>query len=363
MSQPPFDQDQPPPRRRPSADAGQGRARRGPDGSRTSSGAKGTDPRNRSGRSGQPARPGQKATKSEGLPKWALPAGGAVLVLILLVVVLRACSSNGSAKDSGACLSDLAQRLPATAVSIAGTDLVQARANGYDDSDSLDVLAESKAATGTIPDAVTTVFRVSGLATKERFEAETGVVASEIDCSLSDASVAALSGSFDPPRVNGSEAGSKGRLAAEESLLVMANTSKPAASLLKAPKDEGLAANEAVLEVIESLRDSGAYSIIVQRGDGKNGQALAAGVGVGGSDGERTVELAWRFGSEADAKEGRPDIIERANSSLRGSVSIRNSELVIDGMLVTTVVPAPTAPDLQDLFSDPTFRLVARPKS
>ena len=43
------------------------------------------------------------------------------------------------------------------------------------------------------------------------------------------------------------------------------------------PADESLADDEAFVSVLESLRDEGSYSVIVQRGDGEDGRALAAG--------------------------------------------------------------------------------------
>jgi hypothetical protein len=299
--------------------------------------------------------------RTGGLPSWALPAAGGIVVLILLLVVLKACSGGGGSSDSGACLSDLATHLPKSAIAVAGTDLVQARHQGLDDTDSLDVLAATKDATGAIPDAVTFNYRMRGGAIKERFEAETGVTTADIHCSLGTGTVAVLSGTFDPASVKGADAGSKGRLAATDDLLALSTGSQQAAPLLKTAADDGVAGDEAMLDTIESLRDNDAFSVIVQRGDGKNGRALAAGVGVGGKGDDRFVALAWRFDSDADAKEGRPEITDRVNSMLKGSVTIRNTELTVDGTLVTAVVQATNAPDLQGLFDDSTFRLVNKP--
>ena len=270
------------------------------------------------------------------------------LMIVLFLVVLRACSGGASRSDAGSCLTDLADHLPATATAAYGTDFVQASKAGWTVDGSLEEIGAALEETGVIPDPVTVEYRINRLATPEQFEARTGMAPDDAECALSEGTRAVLSGSFDPPAVNGSQAGSDGDLAAAEDLLAMDSGRGDPEALLE-PADESLADDEAFVGVLDSLRDEGSYSVIVQRGDGEDGRALAAGVGAGGSGDERTVHLAWAFDNEDDAKAGRPEIVNRVNSVLQGTLSITAADLTVDGDLVTATVPTQSAADLQDL--------------
>lgn len=293
-----------------------------------------------------------------------VPAVGGVVVVLLLLVVVKSCSGGGGRTDAGPCLSDLLTHLPAEATTVYGTDLVQARHAGFREDGSLEQIGQSITDTGVIPDPVTTQFRIAPLATPEVFEARTGVTADDIECSLSDGRESVLTGSFDAAAVKGSDAGSGGQLAATDDLLASTTGSSEPAGFLKPAKDDGLAADDDVKAVLASLRDNEAYSVIVQRGDGteKNGRPVAAGIGAGGTDKARTVVLAWSFPSDDAAKAGRPVVVDRVNAILRGTVSITNRQLTVDGHLVTAVIDAPTAPDLQGLLQVATRLLPPPPK-
>lgn len=295
-----------------------------------------------------------------GLPPWAIPAAGGFVVLLLLLIVVKSCSGGSSRSDAGACLTELSSRMPAGATAVYGTDFVQASKAGWDLDGSLEEIGAARAETGVIPDPVTRQFRINPLATPEQFEARTGMAPGDVECSLSDGTRSVLSGSFDPPAVNGSQSGADGDLAANEELLAMDIGRGDPKVLLEEADDDGLAGADAFVEVLESLRDEGAYTVIVQRGDGEDGRPLAAGVGAGGSDDDRAVLIAWSFDSEDDAKTGRPEIVNRVNAVLKGTVSITAADLAVDGTLVTATIPTRAAPDLQDL-TDRKVRLVDEP--
>jgi len=284
-----------------------------------------------------------------GLPRWVLPAGAGVVVLLVLLLVLRSCGGGSSSSDAGACLTDLAEHLPADSDLAYGTDFVQAAGAGWTLDGSLEEIGAAMADTGTIPDPVTAEYRMKPLATPDQFAARTGVDPGEVVCSLGTGTRFVLAGSFDPPAVNGSQAGSDGSLTANEDLLGM-DVGRGDPKVLLEPADEPLADDEAMMAAVELLRDNGAYSVIVQRGDGENGRALAAGVGAGGDSDDRSVVLAWVYGSDDDAKGGRPEIVSRVNSVLKGTVSITAADLELDGSAVTAVVPSRSAPALQELL-------------
>lgn len=341
---PPFDQDEPPRSRSTARRRSSGAT---PDRATDRKGADGSGGRTRERPTG--GRPTGDGEATTGLPKWAIPAGIGFVVVVLLLIVLKSCSGGGSRSDAGSCLTELSAHLPATATSAHGTDFVQASRAGWDLDGSLEDIGEAMEATGVIPDPVTAEYRISRLASPEQFEARTGMAPGDVECSLSDGTRSVLSGRFDPPAVNGSQAGSDGDLAAVDDLLTMDPGRGDPKALLEVADDDGLAGDDAFVEVLEALREQGAYSVIVQRGDGEDGRALAAGVGAGGTDDDRTVLLAWSFDSDDDAKAGRPEIVNRVNSVLEGTVSITASELVVDGSLVTATVPSRSAPDLRDL--------------
>lgn len=355
-STPPFDQDEPR-RTAPSSPERRQRRDRRPTGPDADRGPR-ADGRRRSPDRPRPANGGEGALA--GLPRWAVPAGVGFLVVVVLLIVLKSCSGGGSREDAGACLTDLASRLPAAATAVHGTDFVQASRAGWDLDGSLEDIGAARAETGVIPDPVTRLFRINPLATPEQFEARTGMGPSDVECSLSDGTRSVLSGSFDPPAVNGSQAGADGDLAANEDLLAMDIGRGDPKVLLEPATDDGLAGDDAFVAVLESLRDAGAYTVLVQRGDGEDGRALAAGIGAGGTGDDRTVLVAWSFDGEDDAKAGRPEIVNRVNAVLKGTVSITAADLTVDGSEVTATIPTRGAPDLQDL-TDRDIRFVDAP--
>lgn len=338
MSQtPPFDQDRPPRRARP-----RGERKADGDGGRTSR------DRRRSTRPGGGAEAGSGGGQTAAVPPWAIPVGIGVVGLLIILVVVRACSGGGGRSDAGPCLTDLADHLPASATAVSGTDFLQASKAGWDADGTLEEIGAALEETGVIPDPVTVEYRINRLATPEQFAARTGMAPDDVECSLSDGARSILSGSFDPPAVNGSQAGADGDVAATADLLAMDPGGGDPEAMLE-PLEDALADDEPFVESLESLREAGAYSVIVQRGDGENGRALAAGVGAGGNDGERTVLLAWSFADEDDAKAGRPEMVNRVNSVLKGTLSITAADLVVDGNLVTATLPTQSAAPLQDL--------------
>lgn len=258
---------------------------------------------------------------------------------------------GGGKGDSGACLTELAGHLPQGRASmIHGTDLVQARSAGYDDGHTLEDLGSSQKDTGAIPDQLTTQVRVPRLLSADDFTAQTGVEPKNIECSLSEGSLGVLSGSFDVAEVRGSALGSKDLLAASADVLAIGSTSGVKLSdLLKTGSKDSVATNDDVAAVIASLRDQGAYSIVVQRA-GKDGPVRAAGVGVTGKGDNLQAVLAWRF-AKGKAEAGRREVVERANDALEGSASISSTDLKVDGDLVTGVIDVRKAPDLANLIS------------
>lgn len=334
MSQPPpFDQDEPRRRTRPT----RGRERR-------------SAPKTESG--SRPRLDGDGGVLDK-LPKWAVPAGIGVIVLLVLLLVVRSCSGGGGGGDAGACLTGLAEHLPADVEVVEGTDFVQARNAGWTTDASLEEIGVALAETGVIPDPVTEKYRINRLATPEQFEGRTGLAPDDVACSLGSGTRFALSGSFDPPAVNGSQAGADADLAASEDRLGVDLGGGDPKALLEPVQGGGLATDESMIEAIERLRAGGAYSVVVQRGDGENGRALAAGIGAGGNAEERTVVLAWVYADEDAANGGRPEIVSRVNGVLQGTVSITSSDLQVDGGVVTATIPSRSAPMLQDLESVP----------
>lgn len=287
---------------------------------------------------------------------------GAFAVLVLFLIVLRSCTGGGGRNDGGACMSDLLTHVPESVDTFAGVDYLGARNNGFDDDGSLEDIGDSMTDTGVIPDPVTTTWRIKQLASAEKFEAQTGVAPGDIRCSVGTERLAVLDGSFDAAKVKGSDAGSSGRLASDGDLLTLSAGDVQAADLLEPAAGGGLAGDEAVLGVLESLREREAYSVIIQRGDGdaKNGRALAAGVGAAGRGDDRRVEIAWIFTDDDAAAEGRPEVAETINNVLRGTLSIRNSDLDLEGPMVIASLPSRLAPDLQSIF-DAGTRLVPEP--
>lgn len=304
----------------------------------------------------------QTPTDPGGLPRWALPAVGAAAVLILFLVVLRACTGSGGGNDAGSCMSDLFDHLPASVDTVAGIDYVGASHNGFKRDGSLEELGQAMEETGVIPDPVTAIWRIKQLTNVERFEAQTGIRPDDIICSVGTEDLAALSGRFNAARVKGSDAGASGRLAATDSLVTLSTGAPQAAGLLESAGEDSLAADDDMLSVLESLRDQGAYSLIVQRGDGTkdNRRAIVAGIGAAGGEDERTVAIAWVFPDEDSANESRPEVAEILSKVLQGTISVRSSDLTVDGTLVTASIASRNAPDLQTIF-DANERLVPQP--
>lgn len=377
----PFDQDNPKRKNRPTGRA-PGRPSKGQS-SRQSSGAPagegwddGRDRPTRS-RSKRPAgqsrgnakagsRPGGQSSGGsgakgliEGLPRWALPATGVVIVALILFALVRGCGSSESS-DAGTCLTDLAAHLPADTAVVYGTDLVQARKAGYDEGGPLEEVGASLDATGAIPDPVSARYRFSQLTTLEQFEARTGLSPGDADCTLSATNRSVLSGSFDPVAVKGSQAGANGDLAATEDLLAMGAGSADPKAMLEPASNGGLADNEAMITVLERLREDGAHSVIVQQGSGGS-RALAAGIGVGGNKDDLTVPITWIFKNDDAANASRTDVVEKVNTVLRGTLSIDATDLEVDGPMITAILPTVEAPSLSELV-DRGVQLVDPPK-
>lgn len=291
-----------------------------------------------------------------------MPAAGAGAFVLLLLIVLRACTGGGGGNDAGSCMSDLLEHLPSSVDSVSGIDYTAARHHGFKSDGSLEDFGQSIVDTGVIPDPVTTTWRIKQLAGVDRFEAQTGVGVDDIVCSVGDEQLAVATGRFDAAKVKGSDAGASGRLAATDDLLAFTSGSPEPTALLEPAGDGGLANDEAFRAVVESLRDDGAYSIIVQRGDGtdKNHRAVVAGIGAADSDDDRTVVIAWMFPDEDSANESRPEVVESLNNLLRGTLSLRSSDLTVDGPMVTASIPTRTAPDLQAITNSGS-RLVPEP--
>lgn len=286
-----------------------------------------------------------------GLPRWAPFAGiGVVLLLVLVgIVVLR---GGGGATDGGRCLDELLARLPNAegADVVVGTDFVQARHAGFDDKGSLEDLGTSLADTGTLPDRLTSRYRIDRLLSVEDFTARTGVSPGDVRCALAADGRSVMDGSFDAAEVKGSDVGASGDAAAtEDRLAFVEGGATDPQDLLDPAKGDGLAGDEGMAAVVRSLRADGAYSIAVERSGRKKATVQVAGLGVGGSGDHRTLVVAWAFRTADDAKAGKADVVDRVNALAEGSTTLVSRDLVVDGNLVTAMVDARRAPDLADL--------------
>ena len=285
------------------------------------------------------------------LPRWALPAAIAAVVLLVVVVVVVASRGGGGSSDAGSCLQDLSAHLPASTRLVDGTDLVAARQAGYDDGSSLEDLGDSQRESGALPDALTEQYRYQQLFGLDDFTARTGVEPKDVECSLGSAEETVLSGSFDPAEVNGSAAAADGRLRANEDRLALVRGDGAADTMLEPLDGGGLAENQAAMAVLESLRQQGSYSVLVQVGGPRaTRQARAAGFGVarpdeGGGD-EKALVVAWSFADDDAAAAGRPQVVERVNDALKGTTSISAADLTLDGSLVRAKIATRRAPDL-----------------
>lgn len=303
----------------------------------------------------RPAPGGPKSEKRGvlgGLPRWALPAGGGVLVVLVLAFVLT--RGGGGPSNGGACLTDLLAHFPASEREVlSGTDLVQARDAGFDDGASLEDLGTSLEETGAIPDPLSFRYRISELATVDDFTARTGVGPGDIACALSDGDRSVFTGSFDPAEVSGSEVGASGRLAAtEERLALVRGSDRDATDLLDPAKGGGLRSEDDVRAVVERLREDGAYSVVVERAAKARSAAQVGGLGVGGDGDARTLVIAWSFRDAKSAKAGRAAMVSRINEVVQGATSITASDLEVDGTLVHGVVDVRRAPDLAAIVAD-----------
>ncbi len=332
-------------------DDGKGNRPRRTRSSRGSSSAKTSRPKGRPDRNTKP----DGSTKEgllQRLPKWAFPAGAAVLLLLVVIVFLL--SRGGGSSDAGSCLSDLSANLPASSKTVFGTDLVQARGSDYDDGGTLEDLGDSQRTSGALPDALTQQFRYGRLISAEDFKALTGVESKTIQCSLSTGSRAVMSGSFTPAEVNNSSAANDGLLAGSEDRLGLVTGDADPARLLEPLDGGGLSTNDDAVGVVESLRDGGAYSILVSVGDrAADRKARAAGFGVAKADSgeDKALVVAWSFGSEKAAQAGRTQVVERVNDALEGLTSISVSDLEVDGTLVRAKIATRKAPDLLRLLN------------
>lgn len=272
------------------------------------------------------------------------------MVLLLVIVLVSVLGGGGGASNSGRCLDDLAAYLPKSSKIVYGSDLVQARKAGYTDDGSLEDLGNSQRKTGTIPDALTQQFRYGRLISAEDFKAQTGVTSNDIACSLSSLDRSVMTGSFDVAEVNGSSAANDGRLAASKDQLglIVGSADANPEQFLEPRDDDGLASNDDVIAVIESLRKDESYSLLVQAGrDRAKSKARSAGFGVADGEGDdRALVVAWKFGSDDAAAAGRTQVVERVNDILRGTTSISADDLEVDGSLVRAVIPTRKAPEL-----------------
>lgn len=287
-----------------------------------------------------------------GLPRWLLPAGGGVLVVLVLVFALTRGGDGPS--NGGPCLTDLLAHFPSGERQVlSGTDLVQARGAGFDDGASLEDLGTSLEETGAIPDPLSFRYRISELATVDDFTARTGVAPGDIACALSDGDRSVFTGSFDPAEVTGSEVGATGRLAATDDRLALARgTEREASDLLDPGGDGGLASQDDVRDVVERLREDGAYSLVLERAAKKRSAAQVGGLGVGVDGDARTLLIAWSFRDAAAAKSGRAAMVSRINEVVQGATSITAADLEVDGTLVHGVVEVRRAPDLAAVVAD-----------
>lgn len=275
------------------------------------------------------------------------------MVLLLLALVVTRCAGGGSS-DAGPCLTELSAALPENADLVYGTDLVQARNAGYTDDGALEELGTTQDETGAIPDPLSQQFRFNELLSAEAFTARTGVEAGQIRCSLSETDRSVMSGSFDVPEVSGSSVADGGTLAASEDRLAFTSGDADPDRLLTDLDGGGLGSNDDFVRSLESLRDDGAHSVVVQVGNPRaEVRARAAGIGVGTGEGDaRSLLVAWVFADEDAATAGRTEVVDVVNQVLAGTSQITAEDLTVDGTLVTATAPTRRAADLQQVLAD-----------
>lgn len=306
------------------------------------------------GRAGRGGRTGSRnpwAGENSRLPRWVLPVGAVALLLVVVLVVVVATRGGGGPSDSGTCVDELLADLPGTATGhVAVTDVVQARSAGYDDGSDLETAGDTTEETGTVPDGLTAEMRFRPLDSVEEFTGSTGVAPGDIACSVRTSRSTVLGGSFDPDEVEGTDLAGSGRLVATEERLALTRIDGDPRALVKAA-DPALGDDDEVTGTLESLRELGAYSAIVDW-DLEAETVVAAGVGVAGTgDDDRQLVLAWRFTDEGAAKAGRRSIVDVVNAFARGSASIAVEDLRLDGAEVTAAVAVRKAPQLNDQWA------------
>lgn len=305
----------------------------------------------------QPKTGGGVAGFLRGLPVWVLPA--VLVIVLLLATVTLVFGGGGDDQPPGACLVDLAERLPESDA-IQGTDLAAARDAGYDDGGDLEKLGSSQRETGALPDALTLQYRYGRLVTAEDFTGLTGVDASKIGCSLGSPELTVMSGEFEPAEIEGTVAANDGRLVATEDIVGFSLGEADPSDVLEPLSDGGLGADENVVAVLEALQDGGSYSVLVQVGSpGAERSARAAGIGVAEADDsdDRALVVAWSYSSRDAANAGRSDVVDRVNATLQGVTSITAEDLTVDGTVVTAKIETRRAPDLLRL-TDPLVELL-----
>lgn len=316
---------------------------------RRSAGGVGGGTRSSRGAGGRrgPTGEGAKSGLLAGLPRWALPAVGAFLVLVVLLFVLFG-RGGGGTSTAGSCLTELSNNLPESSRLVYGTDLVQARSSGFVDDDALEELGDAQRETGAFPDGLTERYRSVELISTEALTARTGVEPGQIQCSLSDAQRSVMSGSFDVAEVSGSSVADDGQLAASEERLAFATGDADPEELLERRDGGGLGSNADVKRAIQSLRDDGSYSILIQVGNpDAEKRARVAGLGVADAEGDdRALVVAWAFANDDAAKAGRADIVDRVNGAIKGTSSITSDDLELDGSLVRATIETRKAPNL-----------------
>lgn len=273
------------------------------------------------------------------------------LVLVVVIVVVIATRGGDAPADSGTCVDEVLADLPATATGhVAVTDVVQARAAGYDDGSDLETAGDTTAETGTVPDGLTAEMRFRPLDSVDEFTGSTGVAPSDIDCSVRTSRSTVLGGTFDPAEVEGTDLAGSGRLVATEERLALTRIDGDPRALVKAA-DPALGEDDEVTGTLESLRELGAYSAVLDW-DLEGDAVLAAGLGVAGTgDDDRQLVLVWRFTDDGAAKAGRRSIVDAVNSFARGSASIAVEDLRLDGAEVTAAVAVRKAPQLNDQWA------------
>lgn len=288
------------------------------------------------------------AGENSRLPRWLLPVGAGVVLLLIIVIVVVVTRGGDERADSGTCVDEVLADLPAAASGhVAVTDVVQARAAGYDDEGDLEAAGDSVEASGTIPDGLTAEIRYGRLDSVDEFTGSTGVDPGDIDCSVRSGRWTVLGGTFDPAEVDGTDLAGSGRLLATEDRLALVRLDGDPKTFVE-PADPALGSDDDVTGVLEQLRELGAYSAIIDWDTGGETVA-AAGVGVaGGDDDSRQLVLAWRFTDAGAAKAGRRSIVEAINAFARGSASISVEDLRVDGADVTAAVGVRKAPQLAD---------------